>query len=528
MAEWSKAFDSKSKVLLRVPQVQILFSPPEFKPCNVISCRVFDYLNNLCFKYSESRKTHEMDIAKKEMADIIIIGGGPSGLMAAYAASNDGHSVILLEKNSNCGRKLLITGSGKCNITNSATLDVFMENFPQNNKFLYPAFKKFFSNELEIFFNQYGVIFKTEDNGKVFPTTQKAQSVLNALIEACLSNKVKIYEDETCTSIQNITQNPQNSIIPTSQQISDYPDSHLNTHGNNKSVFPFNQKYPWYVKTSKGEYFAKSVIIATGGMSYPKTGSTGDGYAFAIQNNHEIIKTRPGLVPFVIEDSLCKNLSGVSVKDTLVNVLKKSVDNRFHKIESCKGDLLFTHFGISGPPVLLLSRYLPLEIEKENDENQFFVEIDLLPEMLLDTINKKLLAAFASTPLRQLKTIINKDLDLPLSLAAALIIKMNLSEDIIGQKVTKDIRKNLIQSIKALRFKIKKTRGYQEAMITCGGVSTKQINPKTMESLVVPNLFFCGEVIDIDGDTGGYNLQAAFSTGYLAGISSREIIHVNN
>jgi len=422
---------------------------------------------------------------------VIVIGGGPAGLMAAGTAAFFGSKVLLLEKNARCGQKLLLTGSGKCNITNSAPLELFLDQFAENKKFLYPAFKGLFYDELETFFNRHHVFFQTEENGKVFPSTKTAADVLSALLDYCSENHVDIHNSEPVTAIERMQ--------------SDEDD-----------------RQHWRVITEKTVYEAGSIILATGGLSYPRTGSTGDGYSLAKSFSHTIVSTRPALVPVEVAEPWCKALSGISLKGVAVGLYRESQSHASQKLAEQKDDLLFTHFGLSGPAILFLSRWLPDHFEEQSPLQTFAATVDLFPMRTAEELEKDLLRFIASTPLRMLKTILNKEFDIPLAVASALVSHLGFKEDISGQEITKEKRKLLLSALKSLRFPLSKTRGYREAMVTAGGVSTKEIRPQSMESKLVPSLFFAGEVIDIDGYTGGFNLQAAFSTGCLAGKSASQ------
>lgn len=410
---------------------------------------------------------------------VIVIGGGPAGLMAAGTAASCGAKVLLFEKNALFGRKLLLTGSGKCNITNSAPLDLFLDQFAENRKFLYPAFRLFFREELEAFFRLRHVAFQTEENGKIFPVTKSAGSILDALLDFCNENGVEMYPGEPVLSIGNSSD--------------------------------------WTVTTARGEYRAGSVILATGGLSYPKTGSTGDGYRFAQSCAHTVVPTRPALVALETRDSWSAALSGTSLRDIKVSLWMEHAGQGARKIADSQGDLLFTHFGLSGPPVLFLSRWLPDRFESGDPSRIFSIAADCFPSRSAEDLEAALLAHCAASPLRLMKTILSREFGLPLAMAAALAAHLGFGEDITGQDLTKEKRKILLKAMKDLRFPLQRSRGYAEAMVTAGGISTKEIRPQTMESKMASHLYFAGECIDIDGFTGGFNLQAALSTGYLAG-----------
>lgn len=415
---------------------------------------------------------------------VAVIGGGPAGLLAAGTAAAGGASVLLFEKNSHCGRKLLITGAGRCNITSSAPFDQFLDQFPENKKFLFPAFKQFFVDELKAFCGQYHLSLVLDDNGKYFPETQQAQSVLDVLLSYCQENRVAFHCSEPVRKISD-------------------------------------DENGWTIHTAQGTYMTNAVIIATGGLSYPRTGSDGDGYRMAKNLSHMIVPTRPALVALEISSPDCTPLSGISLKDVPVELWEKIDSASSRKIAVQRGDLLFTHFGVSGPPVLFLSRWLPEDFTATEFPGYVLI-VDLVPASSLHELENKLLAIFASTPNRQLKNVLGQNLEIPHAVAAMVVTQCGFKEDILCQEITKVNRKVLLTTLKSFSFSIAGTRGYKEAMVTAGGVSTHEINPRTMESKLHPGLFFAGEIIDIDGYTGGYNLQAAFSTGYLAGKTAAE------
>ncbi|MHB1484990.1 MAG: BaiN/RdsA family NAD(P)/FAD-dependent oxidoreductase [Saccharofermentanales bacterium] len=411
---------------------------------------------------------------------IAVIGGGPAGLMAAGTAAASGASVLLFEKNSQCGRKLLITGSGKCNVTNNAPFDFFLDQYPENKKFLYSAFKQFFVEDLKILFNRYHLSLIQDDNGKLFPETQQSKSVLDVLLSYCKDQQVVFHYKEP---VKEVAKN----------------------------------ETGWTIQTDQGSYHVDSVIISTGGFSYPKTGSDGTGHTIAAKLSHLIVPTRPALVPLEISDPDCSSLSGISLKNVIVKLYKKDLSNQSKIIAVQQGDLLFTHFGVSGPPILFLSRWLPSDFDHPDFSGDYFINVDLLPAISHSALENTLLKIFGSTPNRQLTSVLSLEFGIPHAVTKMIVTHCGFKEDIHCQEVTKEYRKKLLAVLKSLCLSISKTRGYQEAMVTAGGVSTKEINPHTMESKLQPGLFFAGEIIDVDGYTGGYNLQAAFSTGYLAG-----------
>jgi len=413
--------------------------------------------------------------AEKQSPVIAVIGGGPAGLMAAGTAAAQGARVILFEKKPSCGIKLLITGSGRCNVTHHAPWAEFLANYPENSKFLYPAFKTFFVEDLVAFFRLHGLELTMDENNKYFPETQHAKSVLDALLHYCAENRVSIHTEEP--------------VINISQSVSQ-----------------------WFIQTNLASYQADAVIVATGGLSYPRTGSDGDGLRMAANLSHTIITTRPALVPLEISNFDCSELSGISLAD-----VKIAPEDTAH---TCRGSLLFTHFGVSGPAVLSISRWLPAELDQPQNADQYRLVIDLLPSLDAPAIEQMILDSIAQTPKRQLKNLLSQSFNIPVALAAKIIVYCRWPEDMLSQQVTREYRKKLVTTLKSFHLTIHKTRGYQEAMVTAGGLSTHEINPRTMESKLHQGLYFAGEIIDIDGFTGGFNLQAAFSTGCLAGKSA--------
>jgi predicted Rossmann fold flavoprotein len=429
-----------------------------------------------------------MDICmnKEKKPVIAVIGGGPAGLMAAGVAGESGASVLLFETNAKCGRKLLLTGSGKCNITNTAPMKEFLEHFPENRKFLYPSFKHFFTEDLERFFNQYGLFFQREDNnnGKIFPQDHRAATVLEVLLTYCQDNQV---------------------------------DFHLS-----EPVRQIKKGEAWEIVTDKGVYPVTSAIIATGGLSYPGTGSAGSGYLMAESLGISIEPTRPALVPLVCADKWCRELTGISLEGVKTSLWESAGGGSFRKIISMSEDILFTHFGVSGPAALSISRWIkssPKSCDKDL-QCDYRLTIDLCPERSAEDVEKLLLEVFSQSPNKLLRSVISRNFGLPNAVSSVLVRLCTPIEDIYCRDTTREIRRKMISMLKSLPLTVLETKGYNEAMVTAGGVSTRELDPRTMGSRRNPGIYFAGEVIDIDGFTGGFNLQAAFSTGYLAGRSA--------
>ncbi|MBQ8057158.1 MAG: NAD(P)/FAD-dependent oxidoreductase [Ruminococcus sp.] len=407
---------------------------------------------------------------------VIVIGGGAAGMMAAGIAAQNGAQVLLFEKNEKTGRKLLITGKGRCNITNFCDNDEFISNIPTNPRFMYSAINAFSTYDTVAFFEDLGVATKVERGNRVFPVSDKAMDVCDAMRHFVLNNSVEIINESVKALVVK--------------------DGVLKG-----------------VKTDKNTYYCDSVIIATGGMSYPKTGSTGDGYIFAKSVGHTINKPTPSLVPLVSDDAFCKELQGLSLKNVAVTV----IDEIARKEIYCDfGEMLFTHFGLSGPTILSASAHM-----RDMSYERYTVHIDLKPALDVETLDKRLLKDFSK--------FINKDIVnalvelMPKSLIPVLLNLCGIDPHTKCNSVTVKQRKAIVNTLKNLTVKIKGFRPIDEAIITCGGVNVNEIDPKTMCSKICPNLYFAGEVIDVDAYTGGFNLQIAFSTGYLAGLNASKI-----
>lgn len=405
--------------------------------------------------------------------DIAIIGGGPAGLMAASRASQSGAKTILIEKNKQPGLKLLITGGGRCNITNYADdYQSLAARLGKNNKFLLSALSKFGAREAVDFFESRGLKTKVEKNNRVFPASDKSQDVLRALTNYIINNGGKIKTGETVKSIT--------------------------AHGNQikKIILADGQ-----------EIIANNYILATGGQSYPITGSTGDGYRWLKSLGHNITPTRPALVPIVIKEKFIKNLEGLSVSNIGLSLYK---DNK--KVISLTGDIIFTADSLSGPAALDLSRYLDRRLDN------FKLELDFISGSSELELDKKLQTLFAAHGQKSLK---NSLLDLlPPKLVPVVVGLIRMAPDKKVNSVSRAERQWLVKLLKHWPLTITAIGGYDKAMITGGGLDPKEVDPKTMRSKLIANLFIAGELLDIDGPTGGYNLQICWSTGYVAGESA--------
>lgn len=389
--------------------------------------------------------------------DLIVIGAGASGLFVASMV-NQNQKVLIIEKNDRPGKKLKITGKGRCNITNSKPINEFFEEVFTNNKFLFSSFYEFTNYDLLDFLNQKGLNTKTERGGRVFPFTDKSTDVIDSLF--CNSKAEFLF---------------------------------------NENVLNVSKDNIFTVETDKGKYNSRFLLIATGGLSYPMTGSTGDGYKFAKSFGHTIIPTRPALVGLNVDLNDEKELMGLSLRNVNVSL----ISNKKHISEF--GELLFTHYGISGPTILTLSSFA---------EKGDIVSIDLKPGLDYTKLDNRLLRDFNDSINKSFKNSLDKLF--PKSMINYIVNRSGIDEDKKVNQITLDERKSLINLIKNLEFKVISRRGFNEAVITDGGINVKEINPKTMESNLIPGLYFAGEIIDVAANTGGYNLQIAFSTAYKA------------
>ncbi len=401
---------------------------------------------------------------------VIVIGGGPAGLMAASQAALYGNSVTLLEKNPRTGRKLVITGKGRCNITNACDNDTFISNVISNPRFLYSAINGFDTSDTVSFFNSLGLDTKVERGNRVFPTSDRAMDVADALLEYARSVGVRI-----------ICNCQVDSLVIKDAQLSGVKD------------------------TSGKIYTADSVIIATGGKSYPLTGSTGDGYRLAKSVGHTITEIVPSLVPLTIKGDECKQMQGLSLRNISVFV---TADGK--KVFEDFGELVFAHFGVSGPVILSASSHL-----KNISRSNYKLSIDLKPALDDNTLDKRIIKDFEKFNLKEVGNSLSELL--PSKLIPVVLRRWGIDKTTRCNSITKEQRKALVEILKNLDFEITGTRPIDEAIVTRGGVKVSEVNPKTMESKLLKGLYFCGEVLDVDAYTGGFNLQIAFSTGYLAG-----------
>lgn len=412
---------------------------------------------------------------------VIVIGGGPAGMMAAISSAEAGNKVILLEKKERLGRKLLITGKGRCNITSSLPINDFIQNIPGNGQFLYSSFKNYNNEDIIQFLKTQGLEVKEERGNRIFPITDKSLDVLNCFKKVLKELYVEIIYN---TKVIEIIQKKEQEKLQ--------------------------------VKTENNKiYEAEKVIIATGGKSYPLTGSTGDGYKIAEKLGHTVTKIRPSLVPLESHDKkLCKNLQGLSLRNVKIEI--KNIENDKIIYEDF-GEMLFTHFGVSGPTILSSSAHLVRykNIEKLLKNKKIILKIDFKPALSEEKLDERILRDFAEFKNKQFKNSLDKLL--PQKLIPVIIERSKINPDKKVNEISKRERKNIVKLLKNFELTISDFRPIDEAIITSGGINIKEINPKTMESKIVPGLYFAGEVIDVDAYTGGFNLQIAYSTGYTAG-----------
>ncbi len=407
------------------------------------------------------------------MRKIVVIGGGASGMLAAYSASISGKRVILLEKNEKLGKKIYITGKGRCNLCNDLPTYEFFNFVVSNPKFLYSALNSFSPQDTISFFENLGLKLKTERGNRVFPFSDKASDVTKTLEKALLKNNVDIKLN--CCAENVISKD--NKVIG--------------------------------VKLSDGNIIeCDSVIVCTGGVSYPLTGSTGDGYRIAKNFGHNICELRSALVGIELKGNDYVEMQGVALKNVSLtaNLGGKKVFSEF-------GEMLFTHFGVSGPIVLSCSSVI-----NRMDINNIDLFIDLKPALNFETLENRLIREFKDNNIKELATVMRSLL--PKALISVVLRQAGVKQTKKCSELTTSERTNIINSLKSLKFAAKKLRPIDEAIVTAGGVSVKEVHPKTMESKIVNGLFFAGEVLDVDAFTGGFNLQIAFSTGYAAGLNA--------
>lgn len=434
---------------------------------------------------------------------IIVIGGGPAGMMAAIEASqNKKNKVIIIEKMQSLGRKLLITGKGRCNITSSLPIEDFIKNTPGNGRFLYSCYQQFTNEDIIKFLNKEGLQVKEERGNRIFPVTDHSQDVLKCFTRKLKENNVEVLYN---TRVKEILVNE------------NYEEQAKKINEENvKKSKKQSKKYEVIgIKTENETILADSVILATGGKSYPLTGSTGDGYKLVEKFGHTITKIKPSLVPLEIyEKDICKELQGLSLR----NIAIKITDLEKNKLlYDDFGEMLFTHFGVSGPTILSSSAHLVRykNIEEKCKNKIVELSIDFKPALSEKKLEARILRDFEELKNKQFKNSLDKLL--PQKLIPVIVEQSGISADKKVNEITKEERKTLVKILKDFKLKIKGTRTIDEAIVTSGGIKISEIDPKTMESKLVKNLYFAGEIIDVDSYTGGFNLQIAYSTGFVAG-----------
>ena len=407
--------------------------------------------------------------------NIIIIGAGPAGLIAAIESCKSSKKILILEKMYTPALKLKISGKGRCNITNDAELEDFISHFGKNGRFLKFAFAKFFNTDLIKYFEELGVQFKLERGGRYFPENDDAGEIANALLNKIKSLNIPIF---TNSAVINIAKLPDKKFAITV----------------NKNAQRIQIK-------------ADKVILATGGKSYPKTGSNGAGFKLASQLGHTITPVSPCLVPIETKGNTAKKLQGLSLKNVKAQVWcgNKKLDERF-------GEMVFTDFGLSGPIILSLSKAV---VKLVDDKKKVFISIDLKPALDHKMIERRIIREINEHSKQGFKNLLKKLL--PGKLVPVFVEKLKISEEKQLSQINSEERKKLRMLLKAFQFEVTGYRSFNHAIVTAGGICIKEINPQTMESRLVKGLYFAGEIIDVDADTGGFNLQAAFSTGWIAG-----------
>ena len=423
---------------------------------------------------------------------VVVIGGGAAGMMAAVSAADSGASVCLVEKNEKLGKKLFITGKGRCNVTNAAEIETFFSNICTNSKFLYSAFYDFDNQALMDWLSEAGCPLKTERGDRVFPVSDHSSDVIAAFQRELKKRRVEIMLN---TEVKDLLWREVSS--------------------ESESGDGFNKKIAGVSLSNGRTLEADSVIVCTGGLSYPSTGSTGDGYRFAQEAGHSVEECSPSLVPFIVKESWCADLMGLSLRN-----VEAALYEGGREVYRGFGELLFTHFGVSGPLILSASSCYRRKTGKRGKDiaEDAILNIDLKPAMDADQLDRRLLRDFDKNKNRQFKNALGELF--PVKLIPVIVNLSGIMPEKKVNEITRKERRSLVELIKKLPLTVTGTGSYSEAVITRGGVSVKEINPSTMESKKAKGLYFAGEVLDLDALTGGFNLQIAWSTGHLAGKES--------
>ncbi|MDE7247875.1 MAG: NAD(P)/FAD-dependent oxidoreductase [Lachnospiraceae bacterium] len=439
------------------------------------------------------------------MADIVIVGGGAAGMMAAIAAAGAGGNVTLIEKNEKLGKKLFITGKGRCNVTNACDVEDLFGNVLEHSKFLYSAIYGFDNQSVMNFFEENGCKLKIERGQRVFPVSDHSSDIIKVLEKKLKESHVSIRLN---SEIKKITVQKLESPVENSKKKQKQTSKVCSIE-----VYDKQQRKNQTIN-------AASVIVATGGMSYVLTGSTGDGYKFAKELGHTVTPLSPALVPFAIKESWCHALQGLSLKNVKASVM---LDGK--EIYSDFGEFLFTHYGVSGPLMLsaasVYAHYVHAHKRKDKAENEAKIYIDLKPALTYEQLDKRVLREFDANKNKQFKNVLGALF--PAKLVPIMPQLSAIAADKKINEITKEEREHFVSVIKRMELTVSGLRGYDEAIVTKGGVAVNEVDPSTMESKLVKGLYFAGEVLDIDALTGGFNLQIAWSTGYLAGISAAQI-----
>lgn len=453
------------------------------------------------------------------MADIVIVGGGAAGMMAAVAAAGAGelaNRVFLIEKNEKLGKKLFITGKGRCNVTNACEVEDFFQNVMEHAKFLYSAVYGFDNRAVMDFFEKAGCPLKIERGQRVFPKSDHSSDIIRALEQELKKLGVKILLNTEVRTVRTIQSGDGGN--------SETCDENHDGHGKKQRS---KQKLSYGARVSgieiyntvtkkESELSADRLIVATGGCSYSLTGSTGDGYRFAEACGHSVIPTMPALVPFSVKEEWCYRLQGLSLKNVQVRL---ELDGK--QIYTDFGEMLFTHYGVSGPLILSASSHYVHRVGNQGTKPvDVRLLIDLKPALTHEQLDKRILRDFDDNKNKQFKNVIGSLF--PAKLVPVMPVLAEIDADKRVNEITREERERFVRTIKCMGLTVTGVRDYNEAVITRGGISTSEVSPSTMESKIVRGLYFAGEVLDLDALTGGFNLQIAWSTGHLAGVSAAQ------